>query len=316
LPVAIFITIACWVTAYFLVSGLPGEEVTYAFLNLQHAYSVPLWADRLICLLIYLAIGYLLIQMNNTFGLIRLRASMQTSVFLLLIAACPSIQQLSPDDIATLLFVVAIYLLFRVYRQSQSAGYLFRAFLLVGFGSLIFPQITWLAPVLLVGAFNIQALNPRSLPAVLIGWFLPYWFLFGYAFYCNDMELLYQPFVELATLRPISFGALGIAEIIIMGYTFLLFVASSIHFFAESYKDKIRARVHLRFLVLLNICIYILILLQPTLCMSLLPLSLVGTSILAGHLFERTSSRASNIFFICSVVILIFLIYFNLWTLL
>jgi hypothetical protein len=47
-----------------------------------------------------------------------------------------------------------------------------------------------------------------------------------------------------------------------------------------------------------------------------LPLLLVGTSILAGHLFVVSNSNASAGFFITFVLVLFFLFYFNVWTLL
>ena len=56
--------------------------------------------------------------------------------------------------------------------------------------------------------------------------------------------------------------------------------------------------------------------LQPTLSMNLLSLLLIGVSILVGHLFVLTNSRTSNLFFISSMVALIALFCFNIWTLL
>jgi hypothetical protein len=317
LPVAVIITIVCWVTVYVLAPDLPGKETTYVFLDLPDISLVPLWINKLICLGIYFIIGYLLIQMNNAFGLIRVRVSIQTAIFLLLISACPSMQQFGPEDIATLLFVMALYLLLSTYQHPRPSGYLFHIFLLIGSGSLIFPQITLLAPVLLIGAFNFYALNLRSLFAALIGWFLPYWFLYGHAFYYGDMELFHRPLIELMTFRPtddFDFSVFTSEEITILRYSIALFTVGSLHFLAKSYKDTIRTRKYLRFFILLNICIYALIALQPALCTSLLPLSLVGVSILTGHLFVLTGNRMSNIFFICSIIGLILLFYFNLWT--
>ena len=316
LPVAILITIACWVTVYFLVPDVSKVETTYALGKLLEMYAIPLWLNKLICLLIYLGIGYSLIQMNNTFGLVRVRASVQTSFYVLLIAACPPLQQLSPGDIAALLFIIAIYLLLCTYQRMRSSGYVFHAFLFVGLSSLVFPQITLLTPVLLIGVLIFQALNIRSFFAAIIGWSVPYWFLFGHVYYYDRMELFYQPFIELATFHPVDLTVLGSWEIAILAYSFILFLVSAIHCFVQSYKDKIRTRVYLRFFILLNICIYILIALQPIHCMNLLPLLLIGVSILTSHMFVLTSSKTSNVFFISTIIGLILLFSYNLWTLL
>ena len=56
--------------------------------------------------------------------------------------------------------------------------------------------------------------------------------------------------------------------------------------------------------------------LQPALSMNLLSLLLIGISILVGHLFVLTNSKSSNLFFIGSMITLIALFCFNIWTLL
>lgn len=278
------------------------------------AFPIPVWADKLICILFYFAIGYVLIQLNNTFGLIRTRASVQTSAYYILFAACPVLQNLYPGVVATLLFILAIYLLFATYQKARSSGYLFHTFLFIGLASLIFPHITLLAPVLLMGAFNFQSLNLRSFCAAILGWSVPYWFLLGHAYYYDNMALLYQPFIELATFYPIRFSDFQTWQLVTLGYSFILFLVGTIHSFAQSYKDKIRARVHLRFFILLNVFIYLLIFLQPVHCTNLLPLLFIGVSILVSHMFVLTKSRGSNILFICTIIGLISLFAFNIWT--
>jgi hypothetical protein len=56
--------------------------------------------------------------------------------------------------------------------------------------------------------------------------------------------------------------------------------------------------------------------LQPAQTFHLLPLLLIGVSILTGHFVVLTNSRASNVFFICALAGLILLFGFNVWMLL
>jgi len=44
--------------------------------------------------LLFAGIGYFLIELNNTFAIIRMRASVQTSLYFLLITACPGMHLL------------------------------------------------------------------------------------------------------------------------------------------------------------------------------------------------------------------------------
>lgn len=315
LPVAILISVACWVLTAVL---LPEPEVQQDHYPLWETFSnfcIPSWANRTISFILYSIIGYFLIELNNTFSIIRMRASIQTAIYFLLIAICPSIQILYAGDLAAVAFLIALFFLFKSYQQIRPSGDIFHAFVFIGMGSLLFPQLMLFIPVFWIGAYNFQSLQPKSFFASLIGWSVPYWFLLGYAFYHEQIELFYQPFQELVTFMPIRFD-FQLWEMATIGYLFILFVVSSGHCLVAGYEDKIRTRSYLHFLIFLNLCIFIYIVLQPALSVHLLSMLLIGVSILSGHLFALTSSRTSNIFFICALVLLFLLFGFNIWTLL
>ena len=266
LPVVIFTCIACWVLTSFLLPGLETKESAY---SLWDIVNIPAWGNRIVSFLLFAAIGYFLIELNNTFAIIRMRASVQTSLYFLLITACPGMHLLYAGDIAAVAFLISLYFLF------------------------------------------------KSFCGAMTGWSVPYWFLLGHAFFHNEMALFYQPFVNLISFRPIDFGHdFRLWEVVTLGYLFILYVVSSVHCIVAGYEDKIRTRAYLHFLIFLNFCIFLFIVLQPTLSMNLLSLLLIGVSILVGHLFVLTNSRTSNLFFIGSMVALIALFCFNIWTLL
>ena len=196
------------------------------------------------------------------------------------------------------------------------AGILFYSFLFIGAGSLFFPQLTLFIPIFWIGAYSFQALTPKSFFGGLIGWTLPYWFLFGHAYFYGEIELFYQPFIELVTFHPITLWNFPLWEIATLGYLLLLFIVSSVHCLVAGYEDKIRTRSYLHFLIFLTFCIFVYILLQPAQTFHLLPLLLIGVSILTGHFVVLTNSRASNVFFICALAGLILLFGFNVWMLL
>ena len=53
--------------------------------------------------------------------------------------------------------------------------------------------------------------------------------------------------------------------------------------------------------------------LQAWLCIQILPLLLIGVSLLSGHLFALSGGKAANIFFVVSLLLLLLLFVFNLW---
>ena len=317
LPVVILICTLCWVSTYFLFPDLmtaPTQENLSSFWQSARDFLLPGWAERIVSFLVYAVIGYFLIELNNQFGIIRMRASMQTAIYFLLVTACPEMHLLYAGDIAALAFLISIYFLFKSYQQSRAAGYLFYSFLFIGAGSILFPQLTVLSVLWLFEAYRFQALTPRSFCG---GWMLPYWMLFGHAFFYNEMELFYRPFIELTTFGDVfNLQILQTWELAVLGYLLVLFIVSAVHCIAAGFEDKIRTRAYLQFLIDLTIFLFLLIAIQPNYCSDLLPLLMISCSILIGHFFVLTNSKSSNVFFIVSLVSLILLFAFNIWTLL
>lgn len=320
LPVVILICTLCWVSTYFLFPDLmtaPTQENLSSFWQSARDFLLPGWAERIVSFLVYAVIGYFLIELNNQFGIIRMRASMQTAIYFLLVTACPEMHLLYAGDIAALAFLISIYFLFKSYQQSRAAGYLFYSFLFIGAGSILFPQLTVLSVLWLFEAYRFQALTPRSFCGALLGWMLPYWMLFGHAFFYNEMELFYCPFIELTTFGDVfNLQILQTWELAVLGYLLVLFIVSAVHCIAAGFEDKIRTRAYLQFLIDLTIFLFLLIAIQPNYCSDLLPLLMISCSILIGHFFVLTNSKSSNVFFIVSLVSLILLFAFNIWTLL
>lgn len=315
LPAAILISVACWILAAILLPDLKIQPNDYPLWKSINELGIPTWVSRFSSFILYSIIGYFLIELNNSFAIIRMRASVQTAIYFLLISVCPSIHILYMGDLAAVAFLISLFFLFKSYQQVQSSASIFHAFVFLGIGSVLFPQLAFFVPVFWIGAYNFQSLHPKSFFASLIGLSLPYWFLLGHAFYYGQIELFYQPFQELVTFTPMHFN-LEPRQIATLGYLLVLFIASSGHCLAAGYEDKIRTRSYLHFLIFVNFCIFVFIGLQPELGVHLLPLLLIGVSILAGHLFVLTNSRTSNVFFIFALVGLFILFGFNIWTLL
>ncbi|KAA6340007.1 hypothetical protein EZS27_012103 [termite gut metagenome] len=316
LVVVIILSLLFWLAPLFLLPGLPEKETSYSVWRTIREFCFPLWTDKVFCIILYFVIGYFLSVFNNQFGLIRMRLTIPASLFFLSLSVWPGSYVLYAGNIATLFFLISIYYLFESYQQyHNSSGYLFHAGLFTGLGSLLYPQLTYFIPVLILGANSFRSLSIRSFFALLIGWGVPYWFLLGYAFPAHRMDLFYQPFAELVNFEEVGFK-FQTWEWVTLGFIFILCVVSSVHSYVTSYMDKIRTRVFLRFFMVLNTCIFLFIILQPAQCVNLLPLLLVGTSILGGHLFVLSNSETSAIFFICSWIGLFFLFAFNMYMLL
>lgn len=275
------------------------------------------WMERLIGFLIYIGIGYLLIGLNNRFAIVRLRASIQTTIFLILITACPMLYLLNLGSVAALALTVSFFFLFNSYQNPQGTGNLFHAFFCIGLGSVFLPQLLLLVPLCMLEVHRFGALSPRGFFAALIGVLLPYGLLLEYAFFYGRPELFYEPFRQLLTPGPFfHFEVLTSWQWVMLLILSAWFITSTVHCFTAIYEDKIQTRSYLRFFIDFSFCLLVFIVLQPQHCNNLLPLLMVSVSVLSGHFFALTHSQASNTFFIVSGAVLMLLFGYNLWTLL
>jgi uncharacterized membrane protein len=123
LPAAIFICTLCWVLTSALLPELTmtaGEEGGSVLWQSARTLLLPAWAEHLVSFLIYAAIGYFLIELNNRFSIIRMRASVQTAIYFLLVTVCPEMHLLYAGNVAAIAFLFSIYFLFKSYQQSQA----------------------------------------------------------------------------------------------------------------------------------------------------------------------------------------------------
>ncbi len=315
LPVAIVIATACWLLSSIFLPSKAIQGSGYPLWEHLCDLCIPLWIRPIAGYVLHALIGFFLIQLNNMFAIIRMQASLQTSIYFMLIAACPHIHTLYAGDVAAAAFLVALFFLFDSYQRTYPMVNLFYSFMCIGLGSLVFPQLTWLAPLFWIGAYMFQSLTFKSFLASLVGWIMPFWLLFAHAYFHEDMDLIHMPFRELVNFSPWQFS-FEPWQLATLGYLLLLFIVSSVHCLMTVYEDKIRTRNYLQFLMLLSFCIFICVGLQPTLSVHLISLLLISICILIRHLFALSNTRISNIFFIASVVGLFLLFGFNLWTLL
>ena len=99
-------------------------------------------------------------ECNNRYHLLRVRSRMNSVVFLVLMAAFPTLHDLGLHLIPAAALLSAYFVLFRTYGQTRTQGTLFHTTLLLSLGSLAFPQLIIIIPFLLFAAgVQLRALN-------------------------------------------------------------------------------------------------------------------------------------------------------------
>jgi hypothetical protein len=305
LPLVIIICVIAWITHTVFH---PAETAPDSFVLLSQwdAASLSPWFNHLCSILTYVFTGYLLIELNNRSDILRVRASVLAAFYYLFIAFCPEMYLFSYSTLSVLAFLLSFFFLFSSYQMFDSSVPLFHSFAILSIGSLFFPQLIYFVPIWWIGSSMMQSLNLRSFFASIIGFALPYLLLLAYALYINKIDVFFAPFQSIAI-----FGGMNIFEetplpnLYSVAYFLILFVISFVHCLAIDYDNKIRTRITLHFIILVNICLFIFILLQPMYEVPLLILSLPGVSIMTAHFFIRTNSKFSSILLIVAIVAMI-----------
>ena len=270
------------------------------------------WKDC-IYLAITAIIGYLMIEINTAFTLIRTRTTMPVCIFWMIATSLFFLHPFEWENLVPLAFLLSVYQLFQSYESNSPAIPIYHAFFFISLGSLVFPPFIYFSPILWGSMIPFRSLSGKSLLASLLGLITPYWFLFGYAFYFDQMSLFLNPLREMVHFHPIEYGHLTIPEIISWGIITLLLIISGSHYWQISYMDKTRTRIYHSFLVIVGLCVTLWSILQPIYLHALIVIQLICAAFLGGHLFTLTRNRFSGIFFIVTFVTVTLLTIYNLW---
>lgn len=270
------------------------------------------WEDCL-SLLTCTFTAYALIETNTAFTLIRTRTTLDVSLYIFLSTLTTFFTPYSPILWVVPLLLLAHFALFRSYESHDGSSSIFHAFLFLSIGSLLFPPLLWLSPLLFIGMGCFRSFHTRSFFAAWIGLAVPYWFSFGYHFLIHNLDTFYRQIQALYALTPLQYSQLSLPAQLFGGTVGILTLLSSAHYLQVSYQDKTRTRVFLSYLVVLEAFLLLLGLLQPTHFEVALQLLLLPCSVLTAHLFTLTRNRFSGIYFLCTFAGLIILTFLLIW---
>lgn len=290
-PVAVVLVLLCW-----LAGASPSA-----------------WQQEGVCLLAGAASAWLLVEMNNTFSLLDKRTAIHAVIFLLVWASVPRGSHLPEATLLALAVLWAGHLLFGCYQCGEPVGRVFRLFLIVSGTSLLVPPALWTVPLFYASLLVFKALSARSFFAGVAGLLFPYWLLFVYAFYQEDLALFYAPLQSLFSL-PGSGEALSVGGWLAFGFLSALSLAGAAYVLANNHHNKIRTRVFLRFFLWLQGICLLAVALHPAAFPLLSGVMAAVCGVLAARLFTFAEGRVANISFIVSVVMLLLIIGCNLWT--
>ena len=277
----------------------------------------PMSQSKALCWLCCAVCSYLLVEFNNSNALLRIRSRLTTSTFLFGVG-CFTFLHDSIAPMAVTFFVLGCYFfLFRSYQESNSSSNIYHAFVSLGIASLIHPILLGLVPFVYWSmAVYLRSLSFKSFCASLLGLFTPFWFYGAYLIYTQDyapLRMYAQKFIDFAHPALTDYLSLDITRLSALLFILIIGLISTIHALKTSYNDKIRTRMQFYNLILFEAVILLFLLVQPKqfdLFMALL--TLTSAPVIA-HFFALTSYRITNLLFILSIFIYLFIAFSSLW---
>ena len=257
----------------------------------------------------------LMVELNNRNALIRIYSRMFSCSFLVLSVTAnflfPSLQA----SILQLCICTFYILLFQAYQDKHATGWIFYAFLCIGTASIVFVQILFYVPLFwILMIFNILSFSHKTFWASILGLTTPYWFLGGYYLYIGDTSGFIAHWMELAQFQPLfDYTMVTRQQAITFFFVVVLSLIGGIHFFRNSFKDKIRTRMLYELFITVDVCSIVFIVLQPQHYTYIMPVTIINTAPLIGHYIALTHTKITNISFYVIVLTALAITAYNLW---
>lgn len=271
------------------------------------------WWLQLACFAITV---YLVVLINNMNSLIRVYSRF-ISAFFLALGCCdcllfPSIS----EPVSVLFFVLSYLILFMGYQDESRSGIFLYGFIAIGLASMFNVHMLYLIPLFwLFMKYNLLALSWRTWLASIIGMLTPYWFAECWYFYRGEPWTLFEHFQPLVTFGPIAdYSVFTPGQIALYILLVVLGIMGTVHFIHKSYLDSIRVRLLYSIFIWTDLILAVFLALQPQHYDLVIRLMIVNTAPLVGHFFALTSTKVTNVVFYATLIAIVTLTAYNLWT--
>lgn len=250
----VFIGLLSWLGTLLSAGEPPVSYTDYGMPLFSLLISVipqgAFWA-KFLALLMVMANGLLLIQMNTKYILVRNRTHLPALFYILLCSGFTDLQTLTPSVFSAFFVILALDSLFATLNTNHLDG-TFKAGFLISLGTLFYlPTVS----VFLLMFFAIVILNlsgVRPWLAAIAGFITPLFFTVFYYYYFNDEFQLVQIITSVVE-EGLPYGLVGLNDksVVWLSFTLLLMVVSGINLMASLPTQKINVRKYHSVLLLM-----------------------------------------------------------------
>ena len=272
--------------------------------------------NSVVGLLAILAAIYMIAELNIANVLLRINSRIFSIEFALLICAAPFLHSFNPGIVLMLCVLLSYFFLFRSYQMDRSSGLIYVAFLYLSIASLVTPKILWMAPFYWLSTYMLRSNNVKSMCASILGLLTPYWLTGAVSCYKDRLPSFGDKLSQVYTFHWGGYSAVPTQAWIVFSFLTVLFLIGVMDFFIRIYMDKTQIRNYYYIIILHGFVSILLFVLQPCLCLSLMPLILFYASFMFGHFIcNGTTVGVSNIAVIVITVITFIIYILDTWIL-
>ena len=261
--------------------------ILFRFIGADGEDKAALWGTAAI----QLATAFLLLYLTQTFVIIRSRTFLPAFFYLLFTGTIPDLYSSLSGSVSSVCILLCIFFLFTSYQQERSQGYSLNIALILTMGSFLWTPLLYFFPVFWLGMYQLQCLSLRSFIASLLGFVVVFLFAFTWSFHQGTQSTFFQENPNWQSL--IQFQPLGFVlwEYFIIGFLKVLLFLSGGNIFVASISEKVKTVTALRFLYIIYVLAFILLLLQNEWKREWFSILCIPASLLVSHLFTLTDKK-------------------------
>lgn len=277
--------------------------------------------------------AYFMLETNTKFAILRTRTQMTAVLYLIMMAVCGFLHPVSNGTLCQLCLIIAFFCLLHTYQRFHTELHTFHAALALSIGSLFWPPLLWLMPVMLwcQGGY-LRALDLRHFGAALGGYLLPYiaWstglaIRMYYAILTTSIvdqlsaQEYFQPLLQHAEgiIAPFHEPIIDLSPtlhdqllshpvectaLVVMG---LIGMTGFIHYLRKSYDDKIQVRMYHYSYMTVQAVVAVWLVLQPHYFHQLFPLFIAASVPAAAHFIALTHTWLTNAWVVLGALALV-----------
>ena len=141
-------------------------------------------------------------QLGSAFLFLRKRSYLPGIIYLITVSSLQALHALLPVHLATLFVLISIYFIFDTYHKKVEITYTFNASFFLSIASLFYLPVIILFPIVWISIFVLQKDdNWRLLAVPVLGFGVPWLFLWVYSFLNDTYLILWQELIDMLWTR-------------------------------------------------------------------------------------------------------------------